>query len=113
MVEVKVESVITKVDHLIAMSWMSSLEVLYLCIGVLGLWLQRDLLLVVLLDLLTQLLPVIGAAISIIPRILVGHMELLKAVCKVVLSFSHVPLKLLIQLLSLFELQLDDLLICI
>ena len=73
--------------------------------------LQSDLLLLILGNLLLQHGPVVRAVVGVVPRILVGHVELLEAVNEVVLSFSHVPLEVVIQLLLLLELRLELLLL--
>ena len=75
--------------------------------------LQSDFFLLVLGDLLFKGGPVVGTIISIIPSILVGHMQLLEAVSEVGLTLTHVALDVVVLLLHLLELEQGLLLLSI
>ena len=67
--------------------------------------LQRDFILLVLGNLLFKSVPVIGTIISIVPSILMGHMQLLEAVSEVGLGLTHVAPQMVELLLHLLELE--------
>ena len=75
--------------------------------------LQRDFILLVLGNLLFKSVPVIGAIISIVPSILMGHVQLLEAISEVGLALTHVALDVVVLLLHLLELEQGLLLLSI